>query len=138
MIAQSLAAAQKTIPVNRDAVFHVHSMHCYFVLPGDWTVPMLYYIERVREGKSFITRTVQAQQRGKCIFTASLSFMREGSGGKQTVDHEWAIPDKVLDGLEAASDEPDDRPTKDGNLAKSEPSPFITRHLPTLNGQSVC
>ena len=87
-IAQCLSAAQATIPPD----FTVHSMHCYFVLAGNSEIPILYHVERVRDGKSFITRTVQARQRGKCIFTTTLSFMKEGSGGKRKVEHAVAMP----------------------------------------------
>ena len=92
VIAQCLVAAQATIPDN----FTVHSMHCYFVLGGDHDVPILYHVERVREGKSFITRTVQARQRGRCIFTTTMSFVREGSGGKERVEHVVQMPTNVL------------------------------------------
>ncbi|KIW54874.1 acyl-CoA thioesterase II [Exophiala xenobiotica] len=90
-IAQCLSAAQATIPPN----FTVHSMHCYFVLAGNSEVPILYHVERVRDGKSFITRTVQARQRGKCIFTTTLSFMKENSGGRQKVEHAVRMPTDV-------------------------------------------
>lgn len=91
-IAQCLAAAQATIPPD----FTVHSMHCYFVLAGNSEIPIIYHVERVRDGKSFITRTVQARQRGKCIFTTTLSFMREGSGGAQKVEHAVRMPPDVI------------------------------------------
>ena len=68
-------------------------MHCYFVLPGDPTIPILYHVERVREGKSFMTRTVQARQKGKSIFTTTCSFMREESGGNKVLEHQWPIPE---------------------------------------------
>lgn len=67
-------------------------MHCYFVLAGDAEIPILYHVEHVREGKSFATRTVQARQRGKCIFTVTMSFVREGSGGRKLVVHEAGMP----------------------------------------------
>jgi len=89
VIAQCLSAAQRTVPSH----FTVHSMHCYFVLAGDAEIPILYHVEHVREGKSFATRTVQARQRGKAIFTVTMSFVREGSGGKKLVTHEAAMPD---------------------------------------------
>ncbi|KAI9789857.1 MAG: hypothetical protein M1835_001408 [Candelina submexicana] len=89
VIAQCLSAAQKTIPGN----FTVHSMHCYFVLAGDAEIPICYHVEHVREGKSFATRTVQARQRGKCIFTATTSFMREGSGGQKLLEHAVKLPE---------------------------------------------
>ena len=90
-IAQCLSAAQATIPPD----FTVHSMHCYFVLAGNSEIPILYHVERVRDGKSFITRTVQARQRGKCIFTTTLSFMKEGSGGISKVEHASRIPTDI-------------------------------------------
>ena len=97
MIAQTLAAAQQTIA--RD--FVIHSMHCYFVLAGDASIPILYHVERVREGKSFATRTVQARQRGRCVFTTTASFMREGSAGVETVSHELGVPGGAVEALEA-------------------------------------
>ncbi|KAI5302195.1 Guanine nucleotide exchange factor lte1 [Ascosphaera pollenicola] len=70
VIAQSLSAAQLTVSED----FYPHSMHSYFLLAGDSDVPVMYHVERVRDGRSFATRTVQAQQRGKAIFTATMSF----------------------------------------------------------------
>ncbi|KAJ8098646.1 thioesterase-like superfamily-domain-containing protein [Lipomyces tetrasporus] len=70
VISQSLMAAIQTVPVE----YTVHSMHCYFVLAGDPTLPVLYKVEHVRDGHSFVTRTVQARQRGRCIFTTTISF----------------------------------------------------------------
>lgn len=48
-----------------------------------------------------MTRTVQARQRGKCIFTTTCSFMREGSGGEKVVEHEWTLPEDAVEMLEA-------------------------------------
>ena len=90
-IAQCLAAAQRTVPEN----FSVHSMHCYFVLNGNSEIPIIYHVEHIREGRSFCTRTVQARQRGQPIFTTTLSFMREGSGGKKEVQHSHPMPDDL-------------------------------------------
>lgn len=67
-------------------------MHCYFVLAGDSELPIVYHVERVRDGKSFATRTVQARQRGRPIFTTTLSFSREDSGGKQRLEHASQMP----------------------------------------------
>ena len=47
-----------------------------------------------------MTRTVQARQRGKCIFTTTCSFMREGSGGEKVVEHEWTLPEGSVEMLE--------------------------------------
>lgn len=89
IIAQCLAAAQRTIPVD----FNIHSMHCYFVLAGDSEIPVIYHVEHVREGRSFATRTVQARQRGKVIFTTTLSFVKMNSAGKRKVEHAFAMPE---------------------------------------------
>ncbi|KAK9459638.1 thioesterase-like superfamily-domain-containing protein [Lipomyces oligophaga] len=70
VIAQSLMAAIRTVPSQ----FRVHSMHCYFVLAGDPSFPVLYYVENVRTGRSYCTRTVQARQKGRVIFTTTISF----------------------------------------------------------------
>jgi acyl-CoA thioesterase 8 len=70
VIAQSLLAAQLTVPAN----FVPHSMHCYFILNGNANIPTLYHVDIVREGRSFHTRTVQARQRGRAIFTTTCSF----------------------------------------------------------------
>ncbi|OGE52382.1 hypothetical protein PENARI_c010G02791 [Penicillium arizonense] len=91
-IAQSLSAAMRTVPTD----YAVHSMHCYFVLAGDSEIPILYHVERVRDGRSFITRTVQARQRGRPIFTTTLSFSRVGSGGQKTLNHATPKPDVGL------------------------------------------
>ncbi|KAJ6021459.1 hypothetical protein N7540_006963 [Penicillium herquei] len=104
-IAQSLSAAMRTVPAD----FAVHSMHCYFVLAGDSELPILYHVERVRDGRSFVTRTVQARQRGRPIFTTTLSFSRVGSGGEKTLNHatpmpEVSIPDTLPGTVRALSD----------------------------------
>lgn len=88
VIAQCLAAAQQTVPED----YTIHSMHCYFVLAGNSDIPIIYHVERVRDGKSFATRTVQARQRETPIFTTTLSFQREGSAGEKTLDHDTPIP----------------------------------------------
>jgi acyl-CoA thioesterase II len=67
---QALVAAGRTVPDDR----HVHSLHAYFIRPGDPSVPIVYSVERVRDGRSFTTRRVSAVQHGKTIFTLSASF----------------------------------------------------------------
>jgi acyl-CoA thioesterase-2 len=67
---QALVAAGRTVPVNRP----VHSLHAYFIRPGDPLVPIVYTVERVRDGRSFTTRRVTAVQHGKAIFVLSASF----------------------------------------------------------------
>lgn len=72
-----------------------HSCHCYFLLAGSATIPILFHVERVRDGRSFTTRTVQARQHGRCIFTTTISFSREGSGGAKQVRHAVPLPEDV-------------------------------------------
>ncbi|GAA3198858.1 acyl-CoA thioesterase II [Actinocorallia longicatena] len=67
---QALVAAGRTVPVARQ----VHSLHAYFIRPGDPLVPIVYTVDRVRDGRSFTTRRVVAVQHGKAIFTLSASF----------------------------------------------------------------
>jgi acyl-CoA thioesterase-2 len=67
---QALVAAGRTVPPDRP----VHSLHAYFIRPGDPAVPIVYIVDRVRDGRSFTTRRVSAIQHGKAIFTLSASF----------------------------------------------------------------
>ncbi|KAL9019784.1 MAG: hypothetical protein Q9185_002928 [Variospora sp. 1 TL-2023] len=141
VIAQCLSAAQQSIPPpspsNGHAVFLIHSMHCYFVLAGDSTIPIVYYVERVRDGKSFITRTVQARQKGKCIFTTTLSFVREGSAGKATVDHGWTMSEDTVAKLDAALKEQDAVTDTDAEaLGVQGFGPFESIRLPIENNTS--
>jgi acyl-CoA thioesterase II len=73
---QALVAAGRTVPEDRP----VHSLHAYFIRPGDPTVPLIYLVERVRDGRSFTTRRVTTIQHGKTIFTLSASFHRREPG----------------------------------------------------------
>jgi acyl-CoA thioesterase-2 len=67
---QALVAAGRTVPEDR----HVHSLHAYFLRPGDTAAPLLYTVEPVRDGGSFTTRRVLAVQHGEVIFSLSASF----------------------------------------------------------------
>src|SRR5215469_12488387 len=73
---QALVAAGRTVPEDRP----VHSLHAYFIRPGDPTVPLIYLVERVRDGRSFTTRRVTVVQHGKTIFTLSASFQVREAG----------------------------------------------------------
>lgn len=111
-------------------------MHCYFVLAGDSKTPVLYHVERVRDGKSFITRTVQARQKGRCIFTTTLSFMRESSGGQRTMDHAWDMPDSATEKLnELLNDDEGDDDLDDRRLGVESSGPFITKKMPIQNSK---
>ena len=84
VIAQALFAACKTVEGRRP-----HSLHAYFLLPGDPTIPIVYEVDRLRDGKSFTTRRVLAIQRGEAIFAMSASFQVEEAG----FEHQAAMPD---------------------------------------------
>ena len=75
-IAQALVAAQRTVEPDR----HVHSLHGYFMRPGDITVPIIYEVDRIRDGSSFTTRRVVAIQHGHAIFSLEASFQVEEQG----------------------------------------------------------
>ncbi|MCL4686698.1 acyl-CoA thioesterase II [Myxococcota bacterium] len=83
--AQSLVAASRTVRDERRA----HSLHGYFLRAGDPTVPVIYTVTRLRDGRSFSTRHVTALQRGKAIFDASISFQIDERG----YEHQMAMPD---------------------------------------------
>jgi acyl-CoA thioesterase-2 len=74
--AQALVAAARTVPADR----MVHSLHAYFIRPGDPAIPIIYNVDRVRDGRSFTTRRVTAVQHGKVIFSLSASFHIEEKG----------------------------------------------------------
>jgi acyl-CoA thioesterase-2 len=81
---QALVAAGRTVPADRP----VHSLHAYFIRPGDPAVPIVYTVDRVRDGRSFTTRRVSAIQHGKVIFTLSASFHH----GEPGPEHASAMP----------------------------------------------
>ena len=85
VLAQALVAAQRTVEGDRPA----HSLHGYFILPGDLAVPVVYFVDRARDGRSFTTRGVTATQHGKAIFTMAASFHRPEEGPS----HEAPMPD---------------------------------------------
>jgi acyl-CoA thioesterase-2 len=82
--AQSLTAVGRTVPADR----RVHSLHGYFIRPGDPKVPIIYEVDRTRDGTSFTTRRVVAIQHGAPIFAMSASFQVEEQG----VDHAVPMP----------------------------------------------
>jgi acyl-CoA thioesterase II len=82
---QALVAAGRTVPGERE----VHSLHAYFIRAGDPRVPIVYQVDRVRDGRSFATRRVTAIQHGKAIFTLSASFQSPQEG----VEHANLMPE---------------------------------------------
>jgi acyl-CoA thioesterase II len=85
VLAQALVAAQRTVGNDRQ----VHSLHGYFILAGDLNVPIVYFVDRLRDGGSFTTRRVTAIQHGKAIFNLSASFHVEQEGP----EHQAERPD---------------------------------------------
>lgn len=86
--AQSLIAAGRTVADGRGAERPVHSLHAYFLRPGDPKIPILYQVDRIRDGGSFTTRRVAAVQQGEPIFHLSASFHVPESG----VSHQELMP----------------------------------------------
>ena len=82
---QALVAAART--VEPDSM--VHSLHAYFLRPGDTRIPILYMVDRIRDGLSFVTRRVTAVQHGRAIFSLSASFQVPEDG----FEHSEAMPD---------------------------------------------
>ncbi|MFZ6004223.1 MAG: acyl-CoA thioesterase II [Actinomycetota bacterium] len=82
---QALVAAARTVEPGRS----VHSLHAYFLRPGDPTVPILYEVDRIRDGRSFTTRRVVAIQHGKAIFNLQSSFQVPEEG----LDHQDPMPE---------------------------------------------
>jgi acyl-CoA thioesterase II len=82
--AQALMAAGRT--VERGAV---HSLHSYFLRPGDPRIPILYEVDRIRDGKSFTTRRVVAIQHGRAIYNMQASFHTE----EQSLEHQFVMPE---------------------------------------------
>lgn len=83
-------AAQALIAVTRsvDPAYVVHSLHSYFLLPGDVAVPIVYDVEPLRDGRSFATRRVAARQHGRPIFYLTANFQRAEPG----LEHQDAMP----------------------------------------------
>lgn len=85
VIGQALVAAMRTVDEDR----HIHSLHSYFMRPGDPSVPIIYEVDRIHDGRSFTTRRVVAIQHGKAIFSLSASFQVFEDG----LEHQFEMPD---------------------------------------------
>ena len=73
VLSQSLHAAYQTVPDDRIA----HSMHGYFILPGDLSIPITFEVDKIRNGGSFTTRRVVAFQKDRAIFNMAASFQKK-------------------------------------------------------------
>ena len=97
VLAQSLSAAYKTVPADR----YAHSLHSYFLLAGDISIPIHFEVDNVRDGGSFTTRRVVAKQNDKAIFIISISFQLKQNG----FDHQIDMPNVVgPEGLKSDED----------------------------------
>jgi acyl-CoA thioesterase II len=85
VLGQALSAAVQTVPTERA----IHSLHAYFLRPGDVHRPIVYDVDRIRDGSSFTTRRVVAIQNGKAIFNMSASFQKHEPG----YEHQDTMPD---------------------------------------------
>ncbi len=85
VLGQALRAASATVPDGRA----VHSLHAYFLRRGDFNMPIVYDVDRSRDGESFSSRRVTAIQHGEQIFNLSASFQKPQAG----VEHQSAVPD---------------------------------------------
>jgi acyl-CoA thioesterase II len=110
VLAQALSAAQQTV----DPARRVHSLHSYFLLSGDVSVPIIYHVDRIRDGGSFTTRRVVAKQKGRPIFHLSASFQTLEKG----FEHQDEMPNVCS---------PDDLGPDADELAKRAPGPFDFR-----------
>jgi acyl-CoA thioesterase-2 len=81
---QALVAAGRTVETGT-----VHSLHAYFLRPGDPSIPIVYQVDRIRDGRSFTTRRVVAIQHGHAIFNLAASFQRPEAG----LEHQIPMPD---------------------------------------------
>lgn len=85
VLAQALVAATRTVPADRP----VHSMHCYFLRPGDAALPITFSVDRIHDGRSFSTRRTQAYQSGEPILSMIASFQHVDEG----LEHQTEMPD---------------------------------------------
>ena len=84
VVGQALVAAARTVEGRL-----AHSLHSYFLLGGDPKVPIVFEVDRIRDGKSFTTRRVVAIQHGEAIFSMAVSFHKDEPG----TSHQFAMPD---------------------------------------------
>jgi acyl-CoA thioesterase-2 len=123
VLAQALLAANRTVEDR-----FPHSLHGYFLRPGDSARPVLYEVERIRDGKSFTTRRVVAVQNGRAIFNMDASFQVTETGFNHgDIMPNVPLPDDLEDDVDVARGAPDDDP-RVSPWARFE-RPFETRSV---------
>jgi len=134
IISQALVSATNCV----DAAYKLHSMHCYFLLSASAEVPIIYHIERARDGRSYVTRTVKASQNGRIIFLLVCSFQKPEP---EQPSYQWPMPPNVPDPdncelieanieklLEGKSIPPHDVEYLKGYIRERKRSPIAIRH----------
>jgi acyl-CoA thioesterase II len=124
VLGQALSAAVQTVPTDR----YVHSLHAYFLRPGDVSKPIIYDVDRSRDGSSFTTRRVVAIQSGRPIFNFSASFQKAEPG----FTHQSTMPDVLPPDSLEGDEEQFARlanPTLKGSLARVNDRPFELRTI---------
>jgi acyl-CoA thioesterase-2 len=126
VIGQALTAAVRTVPEKR----FVHSLHAYFLRPGDMEYPIIYDVERTRDGGSFTTRRVVAIQKGEPIFDMALSFHKVEKGPSHQIDMlDIPSPNECTSELEVRKKMIDKVPAKYRDFFLRE-RPIEIRNLP--------
>ena len=92
VLGQAMHAAYQTVPKERIA----HSMHAYFILGGDCNFPIIYHVDTIRDGGSYSTRRVTAQQKGKSIFVMAVSFHKKEEGFNHQISAPKVLPPEEL------------------------------------------
>lgn len=99
VLAQALVAAARTVETERQC----HSLHGYFMRPGDADIPVVYHVDRIRDGRSFTTRRIVAVQHGEAIFSMDASFQTAEQGLSHQVDMaSMPMPEDLEDDREVA------------------------------------
>ena len=98
VISQAIVSATKSV----DTAFGLHSLHCYFLLSASPAVPIIYFVERLRDGRSYCTRSVKAVQNGKIIFHLLCSYHRPEPWHPS---QQWPMPPDVPDLYECELEE---------------------------------
>ncbi len=94
VLAQALVAARRTVETEDRAA---HSLHGYFILAGDLEIPVVYFVDRLRDGRSFTTRRVTAIQHGRAIFNMSASFHKTEEGISHQDEMPEVLPPEALE-----------------------------------------
>ncbi|MCU0599644.1 MAG: acyl-CoA thioesterase II [Desulfobacterales bacterium] len=116
VLGQALSAASQTVPPERSA----HSMHAYFLRPGDPSLPIVYEVDCIRDGKSFTTRRVVAIQKGRAILSMAASFQVDEPG----FEHQKEMPEV---------------PGPDGLLSEIEMARTVADKIPpSIRSQILC